>query len=216
MLIVDNLVVAVGAQRAERVVYANRRLAELLEYESPLALLGRSIWELVHPDEHVRVRARIALGAREDGAPYSATLITSRGQPVPVVTFPQVLAEHWARGSEGTPPLHVSVAIPLSQLAGIQAPALPALTASPLSRRPESRRRPSNAGRHGASGEFGALTGRESQVMDAIVAGQSVQLTAAGLGISPNTVRSHLKSIFRRMGVRSRAELLSVLIRDRA
>jgi DNA-binding CsgD family transcriptional regulator len=48
-------------------------------------------------------------------------------------------------------------------------------------------------------------------VARSLFAGQSVEETAAALGLSLNTVRTHLKSIFTRCSVQSQRELLHLL-----
>ena len=53
------------------------------------------------------------------------------------------------------------------------------------------------------------LTARELQVLQLVSGGNSNLEVAAGLGISPNTVRSHLQSIFDRFGVSSRGHLVA-------
>ncbi len=48
------------------------------------------------------------------------------------------------------------------------------------------------------------LTGRESQIMDALMQGARRGELAENLGVSPNTVKFHLKNIYSKLGVRSR------------
>lgn len=50
------------------------------------------------------------------------------------------------------------------------------------------------------------LTPREREVLDQLVAGQSSKEIARGLAISDDTVKSHLKRIYQKLGVRSRLE----------
>jgi DNA-binding CsgD family transcriptional regulator len=57
----------------------------------------------------------------------------------------------------------------------------------------------------------GALTEAERRVADLISAGRSSRLAAAELGVSPNTVNTHLRSAFAKLGVRSRVQLTNVL-----
>lgn len=52
-----------------------------------------------------------------------------------------------------------------------------------------------------------ALNFRARQVMQAAVSGLSNREIAGKLGISENTVRTHLKQVYRRLGVHSRAQL---------
>jgi DNA-binding CsgD family transcriptional regulator len=55
------------------------------------------------------------------------------------------------------------------------------------------------------------LTPAQADVARSLFAGQSVEETAAALGLSLNTVRTHLKSIFTRCSVQSQRELLHLL-----
>jgi DNA-binding NarL/FixJ family response regulator len=53
------------------------------------------------------------------------------------------------------------------------------------------------------------LTPRELQVLTAIGAGASNKAIARQLGISLHTVKFHIESVFRKLGVRSRAEAVA-------
>lgn len=54
-----------------------------------------------------------------------------------------------------------------------------------------------------------ALTAREREVLQQIIAGAPSAAIAANLRISPHTVQDHLKAIFSKVGVRSRGELVA-------
>ena len=54
-------------------------------------------------------------------------------------------------------------------------------------------------------GEDRGLSRRESQVLVMIAAGRSPEEIGAGLGIAHETVRSHLKRVYHKLGVRDRA-----------
>jgi len=60
-------------------------------------------------------------------------------------------------------------------------------------------------GRRGSGGE--ALTPAEEQIADLVAAGQTNREVAARLFISVRTVETHLASIYRKLGLRSRSEL---------
>jgi DNA-binding CsgD family transcriptional regulator len=72
------------------------------------------------------------------------------------------------------------------------------------------RRHPGSLSSRPAHG-VGALTEAERRVADLISAGRSSRLAAAELGVSPNTVNTHLRSAFAKLGVRSRVQLSNVL-----
>jgi two-component system, NarL family, response regulator LiaR len=61
----------------------------------------------------------------------------------------------------------------------------------------------------------GPLTTRQWQVLDLLCEGGSTEEIAATLSVSPETVRSHVKGIFRRLNVRSREEAVAVACRLR-
>ena len=59
-----------------------------------------------------------------------------------------------------------------------------------------------------ADGRPSALTTREWEIARRIASGDRVSLLAEDLRISPNTVRNHLKAIFRKLGVNSQPQLV--------
>jgi DNA-binding NarL/FixJ family response regulator len=58
------------------------------------------------------------------------------------------------------------------------------------------------------------LSPREVQVLEALLAHRRPPQIADDLGISPHTVRNHLKSIYAKCGVRSQAELLQLIVEN--
>jgi DNA-binding NarL/FixJ family response regulator len=59
-----------------------------------------------------------------------------------------------------------------------------------------------------------ALTDREKQILRLVCDGLSNAEIAAQLAISPETVKSELKRIFRKIGVRNRTQAAGVLVRE--
>ncbi|MDO7846973.1 response regulator transcription factor [Hymenobacter sp. M29] len=57
--------------------------------------------------------------------------------------------------------------------------------------------------------QAGLLSEREQQVLEGMVDGLGDKQVATRLGLSPDTVRTHVKNIYRKLQVSSRAELLS-------
>jgi DNA-binding CsgD family transcriptional regulator len=55
--------------------------------------------------------------------------------------------------------------------------------------------------------ELPALTGRQKEIVQLAVRGYSAKEIARSLMVSQHTVRTHLKNIFRKWGVHSKAEL---------
>jgi DNA-binding NarL/FixJ family response regulator len=57
------------------------------------------------------------------------------------------------------------------------------------------------------------LTGREAQVLQRIVAGQTNRAIATGMVLSPRTVAHHVSSILNKLGVASRTEAAAMAVR---
>lgn len=67
--------------------------------------------------------------------------------------------------------------------------------------------------RAGAQGLFATLTPRQREVMKLVVAGLTTKDIAAQLGLSDRTAEAHRHQVFRRMGVESLAELVTLAVR---
>jgi DNA-binding CsgD family transcriptional regulator len=59
--------------------------------------------------------------------------------------------------------------------------------------------------------DFSRLSAREAEVVEHLLSGRRVMHIAAWLALSPNTVRSHLKSVFKKLGVGSQGELVELV-----
>lgn len=64
------------------------------------------------------------------------------------------------------------------------------------------------------TGSLVALTEREEIVLGELATSPSATDIAAALGVSANTVKSQLRSVYRKLGVRSREEALAVALRE--
>jgi DNA-binding NarL/FixJ family response regulator len=67
---------------------------------------------------------------------------------------------------------------------------------------------------HGTSSSDDPLTTRERDVLTRIATGMTVIEVAEALGVSENTVKTHLKGVYRKLGVRTRAGVITAA-RDR-
>ena len=56
--------------------------------------------------------------------------------------------------------------------------------------------------------EILGLTPAESRVALAVTSGQTVAGTAHALGCAENTVKTHLKRVYRKLGIRKQSELV--------
>jgi NarL family two-component system response regulator LiaR len=77
------------------------------------------------------------------------------------------------------------------------------------------RYRRERTGRSGLRPIHSELTDREWEVLDLLCSGASTEAIAGTLVLSTETVRSHLKRIYRKLGVRSRAEAVAAAARLR-
>lgn len=59
---------------------------------------------------------------------------------------------------------------------------------------------------------FGSLTERERQISDLLSRGRTYRMIADELFLSENTVKTHIKNIYSKLGVQSKAELIKLLI----
>jgi DNA-binding NarL/FixJ family response regulator len=59
------------------------------------------------------------------------------------------------------------------------------------------------------------LTGREKEILSELSRGNSYKLIAAGLGISIDTVRTHIKKIYEKLQVHSQTEAISKAVNER-
>jgi DNA-binding NarL/FixJ family response regulator len=64
------------------------------------------------------------------------------------------------------------------------------------------------------SDALSALSQRELEVLGLLARGLSTEAIAERLGISPLTVRSHIRDMLRKMGLHSRTEAVSIALRN--
>ncbi len=73
-------------------------------------------------------------------------------------------------------------------------------------------RRRSDRERENALARLSALTAREGEVLQALVAGKSNKVIARDLGLSPRTVEAHRAALMDRLGVKSLAEAIRLAL----
>lgn len=66
------------------------------------------------------------------------------------------------------------------------------------------------------SGALSSLSNRQTEILHRLMRGQRVPTIARELGVSQSTVRNHLSLMFRKLRVRSQAELLELVQRPRS
>jgi two-component system response regulator FixJ len=77
---------------------------------------------------------------------------------------------------------------------------------------PFPRRRRSDRETQDALNRLGALTAREREVLEALVAGKANKVIARELGLSPRTVEAHRAALMERLGVKSLAEAIRLAL----
>ena len=58
------------------------------------------------------------------------------------------------------------------------------------------------------------LTRRELEVLSALAAGQTNKQIAAVQGISPNTVKFHVRNLFEKLGVQNRSQAIALYLKS--
>jgi DNA-binding CsgD family transcriptional regulator len=66
------------------------------------------------------------------------------------------------------------------------------------------------------AGRSAGLSARELDVVAGLAAGDSTDEIAAALGMSPHTVRTHLRNIMRKLEARTRAHAVAIAMGDGA
>ncbi len=201
----------VARDRRGTIVFVNQRLLDWLGYE-PGDLVGEPMSTLVPPELKNTLKRNFAATHRGDLRTRFTIVRRRDGTTFPAVVVPQRLHD-----DEGEIELVFSVVIDVgalqtarnaghpsenevrSRLTGISMELQSLSLASDLGDR--SQTLPDHP-------SLRSLTARERGVLQKLVAGERVAAIAAELHVSPHTVRNHLKSIFRKVGVGSQADLI--------
>jgi DNA-binding CsgD family transcriptional regulator len=64
------------------------------------------------------------------------------------------------------------------------------------------------------SGPASRLTGREREVVRQVALGSTTRQVAAGLSLSPDTIRSHVRNAMAKTGAHTRAQLVALVLAD--
>jgi DNA-binding NarL/FixJ family response regulator len=77
----------------------------------------------------------------------------------------------------------------------------------------------SPAGQQSAADSFACLerlTERESEIAALLLQGKTYRAIAAELNLSENTVKTHVKNIYSKYGIRNRAQLINFILENRS
>jgi DNA-binding NarL/FixJ family response regulator len=138
--------------------------------------------------------------AESDGTEVSALVANSRSRHVVVYTWnfhPELIESARRQGAHG----YLSKALPASDLVD----ALEAVQAGEIViSEPRARSRPASGGDW--PGRREGLSDREAEILALITQGKSNAEVAAVTFLSPNTVKSYIRTVYRKIGVGSRTQ----------
>jgi PAS domain S-box-containing protein len=209
--VIDDMTCALFARDAEgKLVFVNERLLEWTGYARE-DLIGRPA-EMLAPQE-LRELIRDERRAVEQGDRRArlCALLRKDGTTLPAVFLP-----HEVRSPTGEPAGGFSVVVDLGAVqtakplgsAGNDLRTSLHRIASELQRLSFSLDLSSPGLLAADHPELADLTGRELEVLSRLLAGTRVPAIATQLGISPHTVRNHLKSMYRKVGANDQSDLI--------
>ena len=210
--VIDTMNCGLVAQDHEGVLrFANQKILEWLGYERD-EILGRPIVDLV--PEELRAFLTEELGDVEGGDLRARliALLRKDSTTFPVLTIPQRFVE-----ANGKPDGYFAIVVDLGTVftARQMGPAEPIDVRSTLQRIAMELQSLSLAAPTGAAAalplnrpELGELSPREVEVLSLLVASDRVATIAERLHISQHTVRNHMKSMYRKLGVGNQTELI--------
>jgi PAS domain S-box-containing protein len=207
--LLDLLPAGIAVQRDGCFIFANLTLARMFGYDCADELVGRSIFAVIHPAWHDEVAALrqsrfyaaaqpfTIAGQRRDGSVFQAYVLPRLVEaPIPNGNLTLAIV------IEGDT-MHRAIAAANPELAEMGDTTFERLTTL-FSRSRPAAPTPAVPREGGPAG----LTRREAAVAERLAQGDSVSQAASRLGISSNTVRNHLKAVYRKLGVHSRVELV--------
>ncbi len=183
--VLDSASDGIVIEAAERVVYANDAYARLLGYRRACELITRSIADLITAEDAERLTRYGRIRAAGQHAPESYAFSALRRDGASL-------------------PLQASVSFTmLGKTPYIMTIVRPSASAA-ATRRDES-----------LPGAHDALSARERQVMEMLLAGKRAKVIAAELGVNDNTVATHRARLFQKIGISDTRELFRYALRHR-
>ena len=195
-------------------VFANRKILEWLGYKED-EIVGKPISQLVPPELQGFLAEDLKCA---EGGDLRSRLIAIRRKDAttfPVLTIPQRLLD-----ADGSPDGFFAIVVDLGAVftARQVGPPQPIDVRSTLQRIATELQSISYAATAGMitslplnRPELSDLTGREIEVLSLLLSGDRVPSISEQLHISPNTVRNHLKSMYRKLDVGSQSELIALM-----
>ncbi len=182
--------------------YSNAALDALVGGDARMPLHSAEPPAFLPSELHERYRGHRAAARRGDTLSLEWSIRSSSGQLVPVAvkTLPV------QRNGAPSPVAYLWLFVPLAGTADARVQALERALqriAHEVDRVKTGAPEPPQAARLPAE-----LSARESEVVGMLLEGHRVAGVAEVLCVSPHTVRNHLKSVFRKLGVHSQAELI--------
>ena len=195
-----------------RLLYVNERMARWLGY-APDELVGRPAEFVGPPEVQPLIRREMEATVAGDGRARVVVFQRKDGTTFPVMVLPSPVL-----GDDGEPDGTVAVVVDLGAVQTAKQVGLAAdhgvrarldriaMELQAIGLEQEIPAAPASGLGHP---ELAELSAREREVLALLLGGDRVAAIASQLFISPHTVRNHLKSLFRKVGVRNQAELIS-------
>ena len=180
-----------------RITHANQSLADMLGY-SPMDLVGEHVLEIVGPHNIENAGEQLEAHSQGFAVPYHLDAVPGRGRRVSVLIQPIPILDPVGSFLGGLAIVELTEPEKLRQEQAVS-------LARTAHRMAELSRALDPLQRCGVDG----LSARETEVADLLVSGKVPKEVACALYISLHTVRNHVKSIYRKLGIHSQVELFA-------
>jgi PAS domain S-box-containing protein len=201
----------IGRDPESRILFVNPRILHWTGWERA-DLIGRRLRMLFPPEIQAQTRREVAATERGDIRARLSIMMRKDSTTFPILIIPQTFEDaagkhagivslvvdlgtiETAKHVGGTPPRTLTGRLEQIswELQSLSLAAAVSSDAMPLSH-PDLRE----------------LSSRESEILSLLASGDRSTAIAKQLHISPHTVRNHLKSIFRKLGVKNQGELIA-------